>query len=72
MPTDLRGEPYQKEKNRLGQGWWPGHWPSSIAIVSEQSASLERFCAELEPQQKQIRKLQRKLDRSGGVQSRSL
>jgi hypothetical protein len=37
--------------------------PSTIAIVSERSATLERFCAELEPQQKQIRKLQRKLDR---------
>ena len=58
------GEPYQKEKNRLGQGVVGlDIGPSSIAIVSEQSASLERFCAELEPQQKQIRKLQRKLDR---------
>ena len=58
------GQPYQKEKNQLGQGVVGlDIGPSTIAIVSEQSATLEHFCAELEPQQKQIRKLQRKMDR---------
>ena len=38
--------------------------PSTIAIVSEEFAQLEQFAAELECKDKQIRKLQRQLDRS--------
>jgi putative transposase len=58
------GLPYRKEKHTLGQGVLGlDIGPSAIAIVSEQSATLERFCEELEPKQKEIRKLQRKLDR---------
>jgi len=58
------GQPYRKEKNQPGQGVVGlDIGPSTIAIVSQRSATLERFCAELEPQQQQIRKLQRKMDR---------
>ncbi|HEY5156858.1 MAG TPA: hypothetical protein VII93_02705 [Anaerolineales bacterium] len=47
------GQPYQKEKNQPGQGVVGlDIGPSTIAIVSQRSATLERFCAELEPQQK--------------------
>jgi putative transposase len=58
------GSPYQKEKNAVGQGVvGVDIGPSTIAIVSEESATLEHFCAELEPKQPVIRKLQRKLER---------
>jgi len=58
----LEGVPYQKFKAPdkivgLDIG------PSTIAIVSNEQASLERFCDELEDKQKEIRLLQRKLDR---------
>ena len=59
-----QGLPYRKDKHRLGQGVVGlDIGPSTIAIVSDTSATLERFCDELKPQQKAIRKLQRKLDR---------
>ena len=58
------GQPYQKEKNTLGQGVAGiDIGPSTLAVVTDESASLEHFCDELEPKQKEIRKLQRKLDR---------
>ena len=38
--------------------------PSSIACVGETEAFLEGFCSELEPVHREIRKIQRKLDRS--------
>ena len=38
--------------------------PSSIACVGETDAFLKGFCSELEPVHKEIRKIQRKLDRS--------
>ncbi len=60
------GLPYRKDKHalRLGQGVVGlDIGPSTIAIVSDKSATLERFCDELKPQQKAIRKLQRKMDR---------
>ncbi len=38
--------------------------PSTYAVVSAEEAILAPFCAELEPIQKEIRRLQRKLDRS--------
>ncbi len=37
--------------------------PSTIAIVSEETASLHQFCRGLKEHQKELRKLQRKLDR---------
>jgi hypothetical protein len=58
------GLPYRKDKHPLGQGVVGlDIGPSTIAIVSDKSATLERFCDELKPQQKTIRKLQRKMDR---------
>jgi len=58
----LEGEPLQKFKAPdkivgLDIG------PSTIAVVSDKQASLERFCDELSDKQKEIRLLQRKLDR---------
>ncbi len=58
------GQPFHKSKHALGQGVVGlDIGPSTIAIVSDTSATLERFCDELKPQQKAIRKLQRKMDR---------
>ena len=37
--------------------------PSTVAIVGEKSASLHQFCDELKDNQKELRRLQRKLDR---------
>jgi len=58
----LEGEPLQKFKAPdkivgLDIG------PSTIAVVSDKQASLERFCDELSNKQKEIRLLQRKSDR---------
>jgi len=58
----LEGEPLQKFKAPdkivgLDIG------PSTIAVASDKQASLERFCDELKDKQKEIRLLQRKLDR---------
>jgi transposase len=38
--------------------------PSTIAAISTEDAFLEAFCAQLEPIQKEVRRLQRRLDRS--------
>jgi transposase len=58
------GQPYQKPQNQIGAGVVGlDLGPSTIAAVSEQEAFLEQFCAELEPCQKAIRRLQRKIDR---------
>jgi putative transposase len=58
------GTPYRKEKNTLGQGVTGiDIGPSTLATVTDESATLEHFCEELEPRQKEIRKRQRKLDR---------
>ena len=58
------GQPYQKPKNEVGQGVVGlDIGPSTIATVSEREAFLEQFCAELEPRQKEMRRLQRKIDR---------
>lgn len=58
------GHPYRKPKNAIGQGVVGlDIGPSTIAVVSGQSATLERFCDELQPRQRDIRKLNRKLDR---------
>jgi len=58
------GKPYRKTHHPLGNGAVGlDIGPSTIAVVSKQDATLERFCDELKPQHKAIRKLQRKLDR---------
>jgi len=58
------GVPYRKSKHPLGQGVTGlDIGPSTLATVVEESATLEHFCEELEPKQKEIRKLQRQLDR---------
>jgi len=58
------GQPYRKAKNKLGQGVVGlDLGPSTIAIVSNESATLKHFCDELKPQRKTIRRQQRKLDR---------
>jgi transposase len=59
----LEGKPFIKEKNEAPDnivGLDIG--PSTIAYVSKEHASLERFCDELEDKQT-FRRLQRKLDR---------
>jgi len=58
----LEGKPYQKflsPDNTIGLDIGP----STIACVSDEQASLERFCDELKDKQKEIRRLQRKLER---------
>ena len=58
----LEGKPYQKfETPDKTVGLDIG--PSTIAYVSDDSAVIERFCDELKDKQKEIRRLQRKLDR---------
>ena len=58
------GKPFHKAKHKLGQGTVGlDIGPSNIAVVSDTSATLVPFCAELESEQKAIRKLQRKMDR---------
>jgi transposase len=58
------GKPYQKEKNYVGEGdVGLDIGPSTIAAVGDEEAFLAQFCAELEPRQKKIRVLQRKIDR---------
>ena len=58
------GKPYQKPKNHLGEGdVGLDLGPSTMARVGEQEAFLERFCDELVPRQKEIRRLQRQIDR---------
>jgi transposase len=58
----LEGKPYQKFEapdNIVGLDIGP----STIACVSDEQAIIERFCDELKNKQKEIRRLQRKLDR---------
>lgn len=58
------GRPYHKPKHILGQGVVGlDVGPSMVAIVSDQAASLRRFCDELKPKHKRVRRLERKLDR---------
>lgn len=59
------GEPYRKPKHALGTGTVGlDLGPSTLAVVSKQTATLEHFCADLQPSQSVTRRLQRKLDRS--------
>lgn len=58
------GKPYQKEGNQVIQGKIGlDLGPSTIAEVSNTGAKLDLFCRELDSIQKEIRVLQRKLDR---------
>jgi len=58
----LEGKPLQKfESPDKTVGLDIG--PSTIAVVTDKQATLERFCDELSNKQKETRRLQRKLDR---------
>jgi len=59
------GTPYIKDKNKPGNevvGLDIG--PSTIAVVSNTTASLQAFCPDVEDYSKTIKKLQRKMSRS--------
>ena len=59
------GKPFVKPKNTLGIGdVGIDIRPSTIAIVAKNEAHLKQFVSELKSQGKQIRRLQRKMDRS--------
>ncbi|GAW93485.1 zinc ribbon domain-containing protein [Calderihabitans maritimus] len=59
------GVPYQKPQNALGEGVVGiDIGPSTIARVNGTEAHLDRFCEELADKEAEIRRLQRKLDRS--------
>jgi transposase len=58
------GIPYQKPEHVLGAGTVGlDLGPSTVAVVSDAEARLQRFCAELDVQAAQIRREQRHLDR---------
>jgi len=61
----LEGVPYHKPKHTVGHDVIGADLgPSTIALVPrEGEASLSVFCEELAPDEKQIRRLQRKMDR---------
>lgn len=62
------GKPYQKEKNKVIKGKIGlDLGPSTIAAVYNTGARLDLFCHELDNIQKEIRILQRKLDRQRRV-----
>ncbi len=59
------GMPFRKPKNLLGVGEVGiDIGPSTIAVVADNMASLQQFAAQLEHSARQIRKLQRRMDRS--------
>lgn len=58
------GVPYRKPDKPVGEGVVGlDLGPSTLAAVGEGDAFLVHFCAELQDEQRQIRRLQRKLDR---------
>lgn len=60
----LKGKPYQKKKNYVTAGETGlDLGPSSLAEVGDTEANLHLFCHELDDTQKQIRVLQRQMDR---------
>jgi hypothetical protein len=61
----LEGLPHHKPKHRVGTDTIGADLgPSTIALVPQQGeASLEVFCEELAPDEKHVRRLQRKMDR---------
>ncbi|MBK1726450.1 RNA-guided endonuclease TnpB family protein [Halorhodospira neutriphila] len=62
----LQGTPWQKAKNKVACGQEVGLdiGPSTIAAVGDDDAFLARFCDELEPLGREIRRIQRAMDRS--------
>lgn len=59
------GKPFQKPKNQIGFGTVGlDIGPSTIAIVGDDSAKLTLFAPELQFAEKEIRRLQRKMERS--------
>jgi transposase len=59
-----RGQPYRKEKHKLGTGRVGlDKGPSTIAVVGSQAAFLEPFCPEVKEDQAALRRAQRRLDR---------
>jgi len=59
------GAPYQKPENALGEGTVGiDAGPSIIARVNSKEARLDRFCEELAKKEAEIRRLQRRMDRS--------
>ena len=60
------GKPLIKKKHTIGKGKTIGLdiGPSSIAVVGEKKAYLTAFCTDLTENEKQIKKLQRALERS--------
>ena len=66
-----QGKAFQKPKNKLGKGdVGLDLGPSTSAIVGNESARLEQFASELEFPDKQIRSLQRRLDRNASLRLR--
>ncbi|WP_075164231.1 zinc ribbon domain-containing protein [Ktedonobacter racemifer] len=61
----LEGKPHHKPKHTIGKSIVGGDLgPSSLAVVPQEGeARLEVFCAELAPQARAIRRLQRQMDR---------
>ena len=59
------GQPPKKARHRVGDGVVGlDLGPSTIAIVSDDTAELRTFCAGVEPPAKEIRRTQRAMDRS--------
>lgn len=59
------GMPFRKPKNILGVGEVGiDLGPSAIAVIADNAASLQQFAAQLQLKDRQIRKLQRRMDRS--------
>jgi transposase len=59
------GQPFIKPKNQIGSGVVGlDIGPSTIAIVGETGAKLDLFAPQLKSQEKQIRRLQRRMERS--------
>ncbi|GHO45712.1 hypothetical protein KSX_38750 [Ktedonospora formicarum] len=61
----LEGTPHRKPKHTVGQGAVGADLgPSTLALVPQEGeASLQVFCAELAPDERAIRRLQRQMDR---------
>jgi len=60
------GKSFLKKRHTIGKGKTIGLdiGPSTIAIVGEKTAALNSFCSELQENEKQIKTLQKALDRS--------
>nr|WP_244422174.1 zinc ribbon domain-containing protein [Ktedonobacter racemifer] len=65
MQLALEGKPHQKKKHTVGMSIVGGDLgPSTLALFPQEGeASLEVFCAELAPEARAIRRLQRQMER---------